>query len=133
MSSTPQQQVNGPAIGLQVTAGISILFQLFGLLLSLGLFGAGLAGGGLPGADKGVAAMVMGGSMILRILGIVISAVIFIGATKMKNLQSYGFAMAAAILALIPCFACCLLGWPIGIWAIVVLVKPEVKAAFTQQ
>lgn len=129
--SSPQEQVNGPAIGLQVTAGISILFALVGILVSLGLFGLNFAGG-MPGADKGMTAMIMGGSMVFRILGIVVSIVIFIGASKMKNLQSWGFAMAAAILALIPCFACCLLGWPIGIWAIVVLVKPEVKAAFSQ-
>jgi hypothetical protein len=33
---------------------------------------------------------------------------------------------------MIPCISpCCLLGLPIGIWALVVLLKPEVKAAFT--
>ncbi len=130
--STPQEQVNGPAIGLQVTAGISILFALVGILISLGLFGLNLGASSMAGGDKGMAAMIMGGSMVFRILGIIVSVVIFLGATKMKNLQSWGFAMASAILALIPCFACCLLGWPIGIWAIVVLVKPEVKAAFSQ-
>ncbi len=33
--------------------------------------------------------------------------------------------------AMIPCVSpCCLLGLPLGIWALIVLVKPEVKAAF---
>lgn len=37
----------------------------------------------------------------------------------------------AAILAMIPCVSpCCLLGLPLGIWALIVLLKPEVKAAF---
>jgi len=62
----------------------------------------------------------------------VIGVVILLGALKMKNLQSYGFAMTAAILAMIPCLSpCCLLGFPMGIWAIAVLVDPQVKAAFT--
>jgi hypothetical protein len=39
--------------------------------------------------------------------------------------------MAASIIAMIPCVSpCCLLGLPIGIWALVVLMKPEVKSAF---
>jgi hypothetical protein len=39
--------------------------------------------------------------------------------------------LAAAIVALIPCFSpCCLIGLPIGIWALVVLSKPEVKSQF---
>jgi hypothetical protein len=49
----------------------------------------------------------------------------------MKKLESYGLAMAASIIAMIPCVSpCCLLGLPIGIWALVVLMKPEVKSAF---
>jgi hypothetical protein len=60
-----------------------------------------------------------------------VGAAILFGALKMMRLQSYGWAMAAAILAVIPCLSpCCCLGIPFGIWALVVLSKPEVKAAF---
>jgi hypothetical protein len=39
--------------------------------------------------------------------------------------------MAASIIAIIPCFGpCCCLGIPVGIWALVVINKPEVKSAF---
>ncbi|MCE9669591.1 hypothetical protein LY474_17490 [Myxococcus stipitatus] len=63
---------------------------------------------------------------------LVINALTFFGALKMKNLQSYGLAMAGAIAAIIPCCGPCLcLGIPLGIWALVVLSKPEVKASFT--
>jgi hypothetical protein len=49
----------------------------------------------------------------------------------MKKLESYSFAMAAAIIAMIPCISpCCLLGLPFGIWALVVLGDGSVKAAF---
>jgi hypothetical protein len=62
---------------------------------------------------------------------IVIAAVVLFGAIKMKKLENHGLALAASILAMIPCLSpCCLLGLPIGIWALVVLLKPEVKSAF---
>ena len=66
----------------------------------------------------------------LGIIGILVNLVILLGAVKMKKLESYGLAMAASIIAMIPCQPCCLLGLPFGIWAVVVLSKPEVKSAF---
>ena len=69
--------------------------------------------------------------IILNLVGVAIGVVILLGALKMKRLESHGFAMAASILALVPCVSpCCLVGLPIGIWSLVVLSKPEVKAAF---
>jgi hypothetical protein len=57
---------------------------------------------------------------------------VLIGAAKMQSLRSFEFAFAAAILAMIPCLTpCCVLGLPFGIWALVVLNKPEVKSQFT--
>jgi GYF domain 2 len=63
-----------------------------------------------------------------------ISVLILVGAIKMKSLQSYEFAMAAAAMALVPCLTpCCgyLLGIAFGIWALVILRKPEVKSHFS--
>ncbi|HVU09360.1 MAG TPA: DUF4339 domain-containing protein [Verrucomicrobiae bacterium] len=65
------------------------------------------------------------------IFTLVMGVVILFGALKMKNLKSYEFAFTAAILALLPCVsACCLLGLPLGIWALVVMNKPQVKSQF---
>lgn len=59
------------------------------------------------------------------------SLVIILGAIKMRSATSRGLAMTGSILAMIPCTtSCCLLGLPIGIWAVVVLMNPDVKAAF---
>jgi hypothetical protein len=52
----------------------------------------------------------------------------------MRNLKGWGMAMTAAVLSVIPlCFnsCCCLIAMPAGIWALVVLNKPEVKSSFT--
>jgi predicted lysophospholipase L1 biosynthesis ABC-type transport system permease subunit len=70
-------------------------------------------------------------AVVSSIVAILVSGLILFGAIKMKRLESYGLAMAVSIIAMIPCFSpCCLIGLPIGIWAMVVLSKPEVKSAF---
>ncbi len=49
----------------------------------------------------------------------------------MRNGENYNLAMAASILAMIPvCSSCCILGLPVGIWAIITLRKDEVKNNF---
>ena len=69
--------------------------------------------------------------IVLALVALLVGVIIILGALKMKNLQSYGLAMAASILAMVPCLsACCPIGLPIGIWALIVLNNPEVKAAF---
>ncbi len=121
-------QLKGPAIGLMATAGIGAAFQLLGLVLNL--MGVGM--GALAQGNQDIPSMMSGGiGAVFSVIGLIMSVVVFMGASKMKNAESYGFAMAAAIIAMIPCLGpCCLLGLPFGIWALVVLMKPEEKAAF---
>ena len=50
----------------------------------------------------------------------------------MQKLQNYQFALTASIVAMVPCISpCCVFGLPFGIWALVVLNKPEVKSQFS--
>ena len=121
--------VTGPAIGLMVTAGIGMAVQGLGLVMNVLGLGMGAAAGNDPEAAQ---MMVSGGVGIAAgIVGLGVGVVILMGALKMKKLESFGFSMAAAILAALPCISpCCLVGLPIGIWAVVVLNKPEVKSAF---
>ena len=120
--------VSGPAIGLIVTASLGALAQLVALLKNL------LVGVPIPANDQVPAwLMMLTGrvGVVLGIIGLLMSGVILLGALKMKKLESYGLAMTVSILAMIPCLSpCCVVGLPIGIWAVVVLSKPEVKAAF---
>ena len=124
-----QSKVSGPAIGLMVTAGVGIFAQLIGILLSILGIGLGSAFGEEQARYLYLFAGAMG--MIIRVVLIILGVVVFLGAQRMKNLESYNFAMAAAIIALIPCTSpCCILGLPIGIWALVVLLSQDVKPAF---
>ena len=121
-------QLKGPAIGLMVTAGLGGLWQI--LMLLLNLTGAGI--GAMARGTQGMPSMLSGGiGAVFNVIGLVMAVVVFMGASKMKNAESFGFSMAAAISAMIPCVSpCCLLGLPLGIWALIVLLKPEVKSAF---
>ena len=121
--------VNGPAIGLIVVAILGVLLQITSLILNL--VGASILASSRMPKDAWLNMFSGTISVVSSIIGILLSGVILLGAIKMKKLESYGLAMAASIIAMIPCFSpCCLLGLPIGIWAVVVLSKPEVKSAF---
>lgn len=62
-------------------------------------------------------------------LGLIASIVTIYGSIKMKSASSWGWAMAASILTMISNI-CCLIGIPVGIWALIVLVNADVKKAF---
>jgi len=120
--------VNGPAVGLMCVAALGFLLHAGGL--AGGLFGhRGFAYGQTPAWVRTVSSP--GSARGLAVIGLLMSVLVLIGALKMKRLENYGLAMAASIVAMLPCISpCCIIGLPIGIWALVVLSKPEVKSAF---
>jgi tRNA A-37 threonylcarbamoyl transferase component Bud32 len=58
--------------------------------------------------------------------------IIIVGALKMRHLESYGWAVAGSILALLPTSPWAVAGLSIGIWSLAVLTAPAVKAAFRE-
>ena len=66
------------------------------------------------------------------VVSVVVVLVGLIGSTRMLQMKTYGLAMVAAVLTLIPCVGpCCCLGLPIGIWSLVVLSNVQVRQQFT--
>lgn len=132
-SAPASDQVNMPAMGLMIAGALGLVGNILFLLLSLGAFAINLPFSSGPG---------MGGMMVgsiglfFRIVGLVASAFVLYGGMQMKGLKNYTMALVAAIVAVVPCFIpcpCCFVGIAAGIWAIIVLIKPEVKAAFEQK
>ena len=122
-------RVTGPAVSLIVTAVVGLALHVVGILaviFKVGMAGAMMHKNAMPEI------LVSGPTALAQTsIGLVLSIVVLIGAIKMKNLESYGFAMAASIVALFPCIGpCCLLGIPFGIWSLVVLSDPAVKSSF---
>jgi hypothetical protein len=122
--------VNGPSIGLIITAILNFLTGAGSLMFNL-LVGASFLTAGAKQNEPWAGALSGTLAVTSNIIGILVSGLILFGALKMRKLESYGLAMTASILAMIPCTSpCCPVGLPIGIWALVVLSKPEVKNAF---
>ena len=131
----PAELVKGPAIGLMVTGGLGIGLGLLNILMTLagagGVNEAQLEQMPEEWADAMRALSSTGGGIVFGLIGLALNGFVLYGGLQMKNLRSRGMAVAASIVALVPCLICCLLGWPFGIWSLVVLNKPEVKQAFS--
>ena len=70
-------------------------------------------------------------SIGMNLIALAAGVVIIYGANQMRKGRNWGISMAAAIIAMIPCVSpCCCLGLPVGIWAIIILIKEDVKQAF---
>ncbi len=126
--------LNVPAILLLVSGALGVLLRL-----------ASMVGGGanqtlmneLAKDPRFAQAVAQAGSMssgpaniAFSLLGIALSGFVIFGALKMRNLQGHGVALGAAIVAIIPCGGCYCIGIPVGIWALVLLLKPEIKSQF---
>jgi predicted PurR-regulated permease PerM len=70
-------------------------------------------------------------SPYMIILDTIVGIISIIGSLKMKNLTSRGWAMTAAVLNIISIdHGCCCFALPVGVWALVVLLNPDVSAGF---
>lgn len=73
----------------------------------------------------------LAGSIAALVGWVTVTLGIVWGSVAMLQLHGYRNAMAAAVLALIPiCSPCFVLGIPFGIWAIVLLLRADVRARF---
>lgn len=73
----------------------------------------------------------LAGSIGALVVWIATTAAILWGSIAMLRLRSYRDAFVAAVLSVIPfCSPCFVLGIPFGIWAIIVLMRPEVRVRF---
>lgn len=123
-----ENKTQAPAIALMIAAGLSSLLDL--LSLAFNVLGVGL--GTVLGSDLPDASALMGGTFgaLMAVAGLAIQAFIIYGAIQMKNLENYNLALAAAIVACVPCFTCCCFNVPAGIWALVVLLSGDTKTLF---
>jgi hypothetical protein len=77
--------------------------------------------------------MLVYGSLSLAVADFLASTLVILGSIRMLSLKNYGLAILAAILAALPGFSCtgfCCVGEVIGIWALIVLLSADVRAAF---
>jgi len=132
--STARQLIRGPAIFILVLAILNLLWVPLSFALSSLVDQMVQSLGAASTPDETMEQFrktVLYFSLPLKILGATLALITLVGSIQMLKLRSYGLAMATAIIMLIPCGSCCcFLNIGAGIWALVVLSKPEVKAAF---
>ncbi|MBL8857647.1 MAG: hypothetical protein JNL28_03960 [Planctomycetes bacterium] len=133
-----QDRVKGPAIALIVVGILGIVVDIMNLVAS-SMMPSIMRSLEMFNEEQLQQMESMGsGQTVMNLAGAVLvlagSAFIIFGGMQMMKLRGWPIALVAAILAMIPCFSscACLLGIPAGIWAIIVLANPEVKAAFAQ-
>jgi hypothetical protein len=122
--------VSGPAIALLVTALVGGAGQLLGLLVNM--LGIGLGSATAGDREEQLINMLSGGfGVVSAAIGLFLAGLIVYAALEMKKLRQWGLAVAASILAMVPCISpCCILGLPAGVWSLVVLMKDDVKKSF---
>jgi predicted Zn finger-like uncharacterized protein len=68
---------------------------------------------------------------VIQAVFVMINLAIVLSAVMMVLRRAYGLAVAGSILAMLNCGSlCCILGLPIGIWAVIVLCMEDVKESF---
>lgn len=123
-SNEVKAKVKSPAIGLVCLGIISALVSLWGLSTILLL----------KDKSSAIGEQMMGLFIMLGIAGMVMTGLIIYGGFQMMSLKSLVWSKTAAILSICSVISTgllgLLLGVPLGIWALIVLNKPEVKSAF---
>lgn len=110
------QEANTPALIIMILAGIDLaLSALAGVTLLL--FGALAPAQAVQGLPE------IGVNLVTAVISLVVNSVIILGMLNMRQLTNYSLAMTASVLALLPCFHCCLIKLPFAIWALIVLSK----------
>ncbi|MCB1307053.1 MAG: hypothetical protein KDK30_02680 [Leptospiraceae bacterium] len=130
-----QEKLKVPAIILIVLAALGILYNILSAVMSLLGGGAAMYEGMIADPEmQQMMAQMSGGvlGVVFAVIYLALGVVVILGALKMMKGESYGLAMAAAIIACIPCTYNCCIGFPVGIWALVLLLNDEVKQAFNQ-
>ncbi|MCX5677435.1 MAG: protein kinase, partial [Planctomycetota bacterium] len=121
---TVRHRLRMPAIGLIVAGALTCLggplFLGWAILQLMVKRVADEPGSVFPGFSETAILCCVAFSGILVVLG----------AVKMLRLKSYGLAVAGSILAMLPCTLGFPVGLVMGIWALVVLRRPEVQRAF---
>jgi tRNA A-37 threonylcarbamoyl transferase component Bud32 len=118
-------KIVAPAVGLMVGA----LWKLLSALTAL-FFVSGYNRWLEPMlGDFGIGSFSSMADVGIVLFKVVPGLLILFGAFQMLRLRSYAWAVTAAILSIV---ACSLIGLPMGIWALIILLQPDVRETFAR-
>ena len=121
-------RVHGAALALQGVTSISLVLCIVAVIVIPVVLMLG------AGRQKPEVVVQLFAQLIWCVVISIACCVILWGASKMKRLESYRWAITAAAVSTVPCLTpCFVLNIGFGIWALVVLNELDVKAAFSQR
>jgi hypothetical protein len=129
----PLNDIKGPATGLIVVGTVNGIIALLTLLSGIVRLTGILDPNGLPTNEAERIGFILGTVVGygLAFLGLIAAPVIAFGGYRMLSGRSYRMARASAVLAVIPLISCCFIaGIPVGLWALKVLGRPDVRQFF---
>jgi hypothetical protein len=121
----------GPGLALMCVNSISLLLVVIGVaFMVIVLMNVPAGPGGRGGGVGGPELIIIGFYGIYGLIAVAKMVLGFFGGRALIRLGSYGWAMAGAIATVVPLDGCLsLIFVPFGVWALVMLQKPEVKWA----
>ena len=114
-----------PAVALMVAAGWKLLRAFTALFFLSGHSFIPWLGPFLE--NLGIGPIFRFASVSIVFFDVLPALLILFGAIQMLRLRSYAWSIAAGIVAIV---ACSLVSLPVGIWALIVLARPDVRHAF---
>jgi hypothetical protein len=116
--------------GIALASISGLLICVF--LLDLILFATGMPIGAASGVPPEMQDWIRPFTIAVCVFAALANAFNVFAAIQMIRVRTWGLALAGCIVSAIPVTssACCILTLPFSIWAIVQLMKPEVRAAF---
>jgi hypothetical protein len=128
-----RQKARPPAIGLMV---MGALFIMSGMAMPA-ILAFSLMADGMPNEQEAFVGILF--VSVIAMATLVFGGIIIFGGYRMYHLRTWPLALVAAIFSTISIVSCCMFsifgvltlpGFPIGIWALVVLGDRNVKACF---
>lgn len=117
--SLAKAKLKAPAIAIIVNAGISLALCLFSFMVPHQAVWR---------RDE----LLIAAARTVQILFFPALGFSIYSALQMMEARKHAFAIASAIITILSGWLACI-GIPIGIWALIVLLKPEIKATFADQ
>ena len=128
------ERLRAPGTALIVAATLNGMIGLLALLGGLVRL-SGLSGSEQLPTDEAERIGYVSSTVVtygVSVLSLLLAPLIIYGAIQMMRGKKYKMARVAAIVAINPFTSCCfLVSIPMGIWAMILLGKPEIKAVFT--
>ncbi len=118
--------VRPPAIALLISIAIGLLWRVADMTYMVVTGGTPFVQAGPAAGDESITI----GAIIGTVTTFLFSPLIVVACLQMMKLRMHKLAITACVLSLTPCAGCFVIGFPIGVWGLIILNRTDVRDAF---